>query len=449
MKNNERYRKTLEIVFGAVLMIFIAAIFLYVFMTKYDDVIFYYRKGNYVLVALYALEYIIFSSLYGGSKLESANVLDIVTSNLIAILITNGLMYIIISLIAFRFIPVPWFIMMTVAQVIVVSLIALGFVKYYVSHFPPRKAILLYKNNDNRIYDKLLKYQVKNFNIEKTLNIDTIDDQLKAEIAKYETVILVNESEEVKELVAKSCFEANKQVFIVPSIYDVLINNGKVMHWIDTPMLKINHIGPQQIEKLIKRLMDIIVSIIVILVIWPIMLVVAIAIKLEDHGPVIYSQTRLTQYGKEFKIHKFRSMRVDAEKGGVAQFAKENDDRITKVGKVIRKLRLDELPQIINILNGDMSLVGPRPERPEIAQKIYEKFPEFEYRLKVKAGLTGYAQVYGKYNTTLRDKLLLDLLYIENYSVLVDIKLILMTIKIIFMKDSTEGVEEANSELNI
>ena len=178
------------------------------------------------------------------------------------------------------------------------------------------------------------------------------------------------------------------------------------------------------------------------------MLIVAIAIKLEDNGPIIYSQTRLTQYEKEFRIYKFRSMRVDAEKNGKAQFAKENDDRITKVGKVIRSLRFDELPQVINILKGDMSLVGPRPERPEIAKGIYEKFPEFRYRLKVKAGLTGYAQVYGKYNTSLRDKLLLDLLYIENYSILTDIKLILMTVKIIFSKDSTEGVDE-NTDLNL
>ena len=248
--------------------------------------------------------------------------------------------------------------------------------------------------------------------------------------------------------IIKKCFEANKSVDLVPSIYDVLLNNGKVAHWIDTPVLKINHLGPQQLEKVLKRTMDIVVSLIVILVIWPIMLIVAIAIKLEDNGPIIYSQTRLTQYEKEFKIYKFRSMRVDAEKNGKAQFAKENDDRITKVGKVIRSLRFDELPQVINILKGDMSLVGPRPERPEIAKGIYEKFPEFRYRLKVKAGLTGYAQVYGKYNTSLRDKLLLDLLYIENYSILTDIKLILMTVKIIFSKDSTEGVDE-NTDLNL
>ena len=143
-----------------------------------------------------------------------------------------------------------------------------------------------------------------------------------------------------------------------------------------------------------------------------------------------------------FKVYKFRSMRTDAESDGVARLAGENDDRITPVGKVIRKVRIDELPQILNVLKGDMSIVGPRPERPELAAENEKIMPEFSYRLKVKAGLTGYAQVLGKYNTTPYDKLRLDLMYIEQYSFLLDLKLILMTIKILFVPESTEGVKE-------
>ena len=448
MKNTDRYRKTVEIIFEIFLVLIMTALFIYVFIYKYHDTIFYSNRGNYVLAILYAIEFSIFSLLYGGDKLEASSILDLSISNFISLVITNFLMYLVISLIAFRIINVIWFIILTVIQLLFVVIVSFLFSKFFNNKFSPRKCLFIYTNSDNGIYRKINKYRSNNFNIYKSINTKSYDHEVESELKQADCVMIVNENEELKSNIIKKCFEANKSVYLVPSIYDVLLNNGKVAHWIDTPVLKINHLGPQQLEKVLKRTMDIVVSLIVILVIWPIMLIVAIAIKLEDNGPIIYSQTRLTQYEKEFRIYKFRSMRVDAEKNGKAQFAKENDDRITKVGKVIRSLRFDELPQVINILKGDMSLVGPRPERPEIAKGIYEKFPEFRYRLKVKAGLTGYAQVYGKYNTSLRDKLLLDLLYIENYSILTDIKLILMTVKIIFSKDSTEGVDE-NTDLNL
>ena len=174
------------------------------------------------------------------------------------------------------------------------------------------------------------------------------------------------------------------------------------------------------------------------------MLLTALAIKLEDHGPALFKQERVTLGGKKFYIYKFRSMIVDAEKNG-AQFSTKNDSRITKVGKFIRATRLDELPQLLNILKGDMSIVGPRPERQTYIDEFCQETPEFIYRLKVKAGLTGYAQIYGKYNTTPLDKLKLDLMYIESYSVLLDIRLIFLTLKIMFTKESTEGVEEGQN----
>ena len=173
----------------------------------------------------------------------------------------------------------------------------------------------------------------------------------------------------------------------------------------------------------------------------PFMLLTAIAVKLYDGGPVLYKQVRCTTGGREFKILKFRSMRVDAEKDGVARLASKKDSRITPVGKFIRKVRLDELPQLINIIKGDMSFIGPRPERPEIIARYLEVMPEFAFRMKEKAGLAGYAQVYGKYNTTPYDKLKLDLTYIENYSVWLDLKLMLLTVKVLLWPDSTEGVD--------
>ena len=187
---------------------------------------------------------------------------------------------------------------------------------------------------------------------------------------------------------------------------------------------------------------DIILSLIAIILTSPVMLIAAIAIHKYDGGPVFFRQKRCTRNGRVFEILKFRSMIVDAEKDGKARLATENDDRITPVGHFIRKTRIDELPQFFNILKGDMSFVGPRPERPEIVAEYEKEFPEFDLRMKVKAGLTGYAQVYGKYNTTAYDKLKLDLIYVQKYSLLMDLRLIFMTLKVIFMKESTEGLDD-------
>ena len=174
----------------------------------------------------------------------------------------------------------------------------------------------------------------------------------------------------------------------------------------------------------------------------PIMLVTAVAIKICDGGSVFYKQKRLTVGGKEFYVYKFRSMIADAEKDGVARLAEANDDRVTPVGKVIRRFRIDEFPQLINILKGEMSLVGPRPERPELTDEYDKEMPEFKFRLKVKAGLTGYAQVMGKYDTTPYDKLKMDLMYIEKYSVLLDMKIILMTVKTMFFPNKDNSQEQ-------
>lgn len=230
-------------------------------------------------------------------------------------------------------------------------------------------------------------------------------------------------------------------VYDMPSITDMLIASGQILHIVDTPIIKVNKFGPNAFEKIVKRAFDIFASLLLLIITSPIMLITAIAIKVNDGGNIFYRQARLTENGKEFNIVKFRSMVMNAEDLTGVVLAKVDDDRITSVGKIIRKYRIDELPQMINILKGDMSFVGPRPERTEIYDDITKTMPEFDYRLCVKAGLTGYAQIYGKYNTTLRDKLLLDLYYIEKYSLVEDLKLLLLTFKVIFKSDSTEGVK--------
>ena len=230
---------------------------------------------------------------------------------------------------------------------------------------------------------------------------------------------------------------------MMPKISDVIIKGSDQLHLFDTPVLLTREYSLKIEQRLIKRVIDIVCSLILIVIASPIMLVTAIAIRLYDGGPALYKQVRCTKNEKEFYILKFRSMRVDAEKDGVARLAAKNDSRITPIGKFIRAVRIDELPQLINILKGEMSFIGPRPERPEIIKQYMEEMPEFAFRMKVKAGLAGYAQVYGKYNTTPYDKLKLDLSYIENYSVWLDIKLMLLTLKILFQAESTEGVESS------
>ena len=178
-----------------------------------------------------------------------------------------------------------------------------------------------------------------------------------------------------------------------------------------------------------------------LIVLSPVMLITAAAIRIHDGGPVIFRQTRLTQGGRRFQLMKFRSMVVDAEKRG-PELATDLDSRITPVGRWIRMLRIDELPQLFNILKGDMSIVGPRPARPELTEEYCRTYPEFRYRLKVKAGLTGYAQVFGRYNTLFEDKVKLDLLYIQHFSLIFDFYIMISTIKVLFMPSSTAGVDE-------
>ena len=241
--------------------------------------------------------------------------------------------------------------------------------------------------------------------------------------------------------ILKYCFDKSIRTYITPKISDIIIRSADNIHLFDTPLLLCRNNGLTFEQKFIKRLMDLVISIVILVLTSPIMLITAIAIKAYDGGPVFFKQRRCTIDAKEFDILKFRSMIVDAEKPGMVIPATDKDPRITPIGNIIRATRIDELPQLINVLKGEMSIVGPRPERIEHVQKYSEEIPEFSYRLKVKGGLTGYAQVMGKYNTTAYDKLKLDLMYIENYSIAMDIKLLLMTIKIVFKKESTEGFE--------
>ena len=281
------------------------------------------------------------------------------------------------------------------------------------------------------------------YNIEKCINISEGMELIESEIKNgYGGIVLWDIATETRNDLLKFCYSIGIRVYVMPKISDVLLKGAVQMHLFDTAIFMVQDYSMTVEQRFIKRLIDLVCSIILLVIASPIMIVTAIIIKLYDKGPVFFSQTRCTQHMKKFKVLKFRSMRVDAEKDGIARLATKNDSRITPFGKFIRACRIDELPQLFNILKGDMSFIGPRPERPELIERYMKNMPEFAFRTRVKAGLAGYAQIFGKYNTTPYDKLKLDLTYIENYSIWLDLKLMLLTLKILFTPDSTEGVDE-------
>jgi len=248
--------------------------------------------------------------------------------------------------------------------------------------------------------------------------------------------------ERIKNKILSYCYDRNKVVYLVPALYDIFIMNSKFEKIDDMALFKIDNMHLSMEQRLIKRVMDIVISLIVIVITSPLMLVTALLIKWYDKGPAIYSQERVTINNKPFKLYKFRTMVVNAEKDTGPVLAQESDSRITPVGRFIRATRIDELPQFFNVLKGDMSIVGPRPERKCFIDEFVVDVPEFRYRTSVKAGITGLAQVFGKYTTTPADKVKFDLLYIKKASIWQDLKIMLLTLKVMFMKVSAAGKSE-------
>ncbi len=327
------------------------------------------------------------------------------------------------------------------AQMVVTLVFSINAIRLYQRIFPSLKMLEIYGSHTNSLFQKIESRPDKYNIMEKIFCPDKIDG-LENEIRKYDAVVLNDLPAEEKNKVLKLCFDLDKRVYFTPKISDIIVRGAEELNIFDTPLYLCRNMGIPVAERAIKRCFDIVLSLFSLIILSPIFLITAVAIKLEDHGPVFYKQERVTLNGKKFWILKFRSMIVNAENDGKPHPAGEKDDRITKVGHVIRACRVDELPQLINIFKGEMSIVGPRPERVEHVEKYMKEIPEFSFRHKVRGGLTGYAQVYGKYNTTALDKLKMDLTYIMNYSPLMDVQIIFETLKILFMKESTEGFSE-------
>lgn len=405
----------------------------------------YIMKGNFLVIGVYALIITYFISFFGGFKIGVNKKSNVIISQIIGLLISNGIYFIITVMMAGYMSYIPKFLCYYgctfVVQAVLVTIISYLFMTLYYKVFPPYKVLNIKGNHENNLAFKFASRNDK-YNVAGEISFDADIAEIDKMVDDYDAILINDVPSEKRNRILKICFAKGKRVYITPKISDIIIRSADTLAVFDTPLLLANNSTLNITERIIKRAFDIFLSAFGLIILSPLMILISLAIFLYDRGPVFYRQTRYTKNGKTFRILKFRSMIPNAEKDGVARLAAEKDDRITPVGKFIRATRLDELPQFFNILSGDMSFVGPRPERPEIADEYVKELPEFAFRLRVKAGLTGYAQIFGKYNTTSYDKLKLDMIYVENCSLMMDLKLLLLTLKVIFMKESTEGMEE-------
>lgn len=406
----------------------------------------FFRNGHLLIILIYFVLLFFFASTYGVLKIGYLKPTDVFISELFSLLFVNVISYFQISLMANWVVKVrPIAETMLIQTVFSIVWVFVCNTCYY-KVFPPRDILIIH--GERPIDDIVAKFESRRekYKITRSINISMGIENVKKEISgEYGAVVLWDIPVSDRNYLLKYCYSRSIRVYMMPKISDVLVKGADQLHLFDTPVYLTREYALKVEQRLAKRMIDLVCSLILLVVASPFMLITAIAIKAHDGGPVFYKQIRCTIGRKEFYILKFRSMRVDAEKDGVARLASRNDSRITPVGKFIRATRIDELPQLLNILKGDMSFIGPRPERPEIIDQYLEEMPEFAFRMKVKAGLAGYAQVYGKYNTTPYDKLKLDLTYIEQYSVWLDLKLMLLTLKILIKPESTEGVDSTQT----
>ena len=427
----------------AVLQIIIFTVLYYLlWKVFYSDMTFpYLGRGKFILMGVYAVFVVVLfyysdSFNYGNVKLA-----DIIVSQCIALFLVNFITYWQLCLISNVMItPVPM-ILLTIVDAIISLTSCYLYNVIYLKNQAPRDILMVYGSEEALELETKMAVRTDKYRFSEKISAQAGFATICEKIKQHDSVLLNDVPAQLRNDILKYCYSNEVRVYASPRLSDIIMSGAEEINLFDTPLRLIKGTGLTLEQRFVKRAMDIVLCSIAMIVAAPIMLVVAIAIKMEDGGPVFFTQKRATIAGKTFDILKFRSMIVDAEKYGAIP-ATDKDPRITKVGNVIRATRIDELPQILNILKGEMSIVGPRPERVEHVEKYSKEVPEFSYRLKVKGGLTGYAQIYGKYNTSAYDKLRLDLMYIENYSLLLDIKLILMTLQIMLRKESTEGFKQ-------
>lgn len=400
----------------------------------------------WIFPSVYAIILLLLLRVYNAYDLMLGKVFDNLFSQALSQVIAAALLYALITLNALRFTsPLP-LIMICIFQFVLDAIWCHLAEQLYGSLYGKHQTVIIYGDKADLSHLDDLLQQMQHFHISGIVQLtEQRIDRVLQKLSGCDAVYILGLKPELRNAIAAHCIRLGIDCFFAPCVGDILLSGSNHLQAFSSPIMRISRADPSPEYRFFKRALDIFLSVIGLIVAAPIMLVTALAIHLFDNGPIFYRQTRLTLDGKQFQIIKFRSMRIDAESDGVARLASANDSRITPIGRFIRACRIDELPQLWNILTGDMSLVGPRPERPEIAEEYQKTLPDFHLRLQVKAGLTGFAQIYGLYNTTPSDKLKMDLLYISKMSLMLDLKLIFATVKILLKKESTSGVKEGNT----
>jgi len=334
---------------------------------------------------------------------------------------------------------------MTIQTVIIILFVRYGNRLYFHFH-PPRSCLIILGSpaQEQEIREKIGRYQLQ-WRVDDAVLYSVPD--LEKRIDRADVVFIGQVPDSVKFPLLKMCYDDRKDVMSKAQLQDIMLSNARPTIVDDAAFLSMEYNKSTVFQRAAKRVGDMVISLLALILFSPFIAIISILIKLEDGGPVIFRQSRLTADGQTFMIRKFRTMIPHSETEEVQTSITVDDPRITKVGAFLRRFRLDEIPQFWNILIGDMSLVGPRPEMMANVARYKMQLPAFVYREKMKAGLTGYAQIEGRYNTTAEDKLMLDMMYIESFSIWLDIKLLLRTFTILTRKDSTQGFKQAPDKI--
>lgn len=398
-----------------------------------------------VVIATYFIMSYMFANIYGRYDIGKRKSKPIMHSLILTMAFTDIISMLMLSLMntndrlnkTFELEQPVLFLLIFLIQFIIIAIFTYGGNKLYFTLFDPEDCIIITSSQRslNEVIKGIKKYKLQ---YKVTRISDYRDVNLKEYINQHDTVFIYDVPIKERTAIVEYCYQNMKNVFFNPDMHDVIETNAKHIILDDVSMLGNFSKGLTLEQKIVKRISDVVISVLALIITSPIMLMAIIAIKLDDGGSIIFKQNRATRGGKIFSVYKLRTMKEDVENYSVI----ENDERVTRVGRFLRKYRIDEIPQFINVLKGDMSVVGPRPEMLANIFNYTSVLPEFEYRLRVKAGITGYAQIAGKYNTSPKDKLILDLMYIEEYSLWLDIKLLFQTALVILKKDSTEGFKK-------